>query len=59
MSPVSSGNAGGSRVLLRRLRDVMVQDADTQTRLDRIVAQIGTTMVADVCSIYLKRRTAH
>jgi phosphotransferase system enzyme I (PtsP) len=33
----------------------MVQDADTQTRLDRIVAQIGTTMVADVCSIYLKR----
>lgn len=55
MSPVSSGNAGGSRVLLRRLRDVMVQDADTQTRLDRIVAQIGTTMVADVCSIYLRR----
>jgi phosphotransferase system, enzyme I, PtsP len=55
MSPVSSGNAGGSRILLRRLRDVMVQDADTQTRLDRIVAQIGTTMVADVCSIYLKR----
>jgi phosphotransferase system, enzyme I, PtsP len=55
MSPISSGSAGGSRVLLRRLRDVMVQDADTQTRLDRIVAQIGTTMVADVCSIYLKR----
>jgi phosphotransferase system, enzyme I, PtsP len=54
MSSVSSGNAGGSRVLLRRLRDVMVQDADTQTRLDRIVAQIGTTMVADVCSIYLR-----
>jgi phosphotransferase system, enzyme I, PtsP len=55
MSPLSSGSAGGSRVLLRRLRDVMVQDVDTQTRLDRIVAQIGTTMVADVCSIYLKR----
>jgi phosphotransferase system, enzyme I, PtsP len=55
MAPISSGSAGGSRVLLRRLRDVMVQDADTQTRLDRIVAQIGTTMVADVCSIYLKR----
>jgi phosphotransferase system, enzyme I, PtsP len=55
MSSVSSGNAGGARVLLRRLRDVMVQDADTQTRLDRIVAQIGTTMVADVCSIYLRR----
>lgn len=55
MSPISSGYAGGSRVLLRRLRDVMVEDADTQTRLDRIVAHIGTTMVADVCSIYLKR----
>lgn len=55
MAPVSSGSAGGSRILLRRLRDVMVEDADTQTRLDRIVAQIGTTMVADVCSIYLQR----
>jgi phosphotransferase system, enzyme I, PtsP len=55
MAPVSSGSAGGSRVLLRRLRDVMVQDVDTQTRLDRIVAHIGTTMVADVCSIYLQR----
>jgi phosphotransferase system, enzyme I, PtsP len=55
MAPVSSGSAGGSRVLLRRLRDVMVQDVDTQTRLDRIVAHIGTTMVADVCSIYLRR----
>jgi hypothetical protein len=32
MSPVSSGNAGGSRVLLRRLRDVMVQDTDTQNK---------------------------
>jgi phosphotransferase system, enzyme I, PtsP len=50
-----SGNIGGSRVLLRRLRDVMALDADTQTRLDRIVSQIGTTMVADVCSIYLRR----
>ena len=55
MAPISSGSGGGSRVLLRRLRDVMVQDVDTQTRLDRIVAQIGTTMVADVCSIYLRR----
>lgn len=42
-------------MLLRRLRDLMAQDAETQARLDRIVSEIGRTMVADVCSIYLLR----
>jgi phosphotransferase system enzyme I (PtsP) len=55
MGSVSAGAAGGSRVLLRRLRDVMAQNENTQTRLDRIVAQIARTMVADVCSMYLRR----
>ncbi|MEL7463923.1 MAG: phosphoenolpyruvate--protein phosphotransferase [Pseudomonadota bacterium] len=45
----------GSRVLLRRLRQVMAQAGDAQARLDRIVQVIATNMVAEVCSIYLRR----
>ncbi|MEM7524339.1 MAG: phosphoenolpyruvate-utilizing N-terminal domain-containing protein, partial [Pseudomonadota bacterium] len=45
----------GSRVLLRRLRQVMAQSGDAQERLDRIVSVIATNMVAEVCSIYLRR----
>lgn len=46
---------GGSRVILRRLREIMAAGDDVQTRLDRLVAMIASTMVADVCSIYLRR----
>lgn len=45
----------GSRVLLRRLRQVMAQPGEPQQRLDRIVTVIATNMVAEVCSIYLRR----
>ena len=45
----------GSRVLLRRLRQVMASTRDAQARLDRIVEVIATNMVAEVCSIYLRR----
>lgn len=45
----------GSRVLLRRLRQVMAEPGDAQARLDRIVKVIATNMVAEVCSIYLRR----
>ena len=45
----------GSRVLLRRLRQVMAQPGDPQARLDRVVQVIATNMVAEVCSIYLRR----
>lgn len=45
----------GSRVLLRRLRQVMARPGDAQTRIDRIVAAIAVNMVAEVCSIYLRR----
>ncbi|MEO0362479.1 MAG: peptidase, partial [Pseudomonadota bacterium] len=48
-------NGVGSRVLLRRLRQVMAQPGDAQARLDRIVGVIATNMVAEVCSIYLRR----
>jgi phosphotransferase system enzyme I (PtsP) len=44
------------RVIMRRLRDILGEADDGQTRLDKIVRQIAGVMVADVCSIYLKRQ---
>lgn len=45
----------GSRALLRRLRQLMAEPAEPQRRLDRIVGAIAANMVAEVCSIYLRR----
>jgi phosphotransferase system enzyme I (PtsP) len=50
---------GGSRMILRRLREIMAASDSAQHRLDRLVTMIASTMVADVCSIYLKRGEAH
>ncbi|HVV32867.1 MAG TPA: phosphoenolpyruvate--protein phosphotransferase, partial [Vitreimonas sp.] len=50
---------GGSRVLLRKLREIMEQGGSAQERLNSLVAMIGSTMVADVCSIYLTRGGFH
>lgn len=44
------------RVIMRRLREIMSEPGDGQTRLDKIVKQIAGVMVAEVCSIYLKRQ---
>ncbi len=44
------------RVIMRRLREIMSEPGDGQERLDRIVRQIAGVMVADVCSLYLKRQ---
>ena len=41
---------------MRRLREIMGEEGDGQDKLDRIVRQIAGVMVADVCSIYLKRQ---
>lgn len=46
--------AGGSRLLLTRLRALMADQAAGPERLDRVVDLIANTMVADVCSIYLR-----
>ena len=46
---------GGPRLLLRRLREVMAEPVSAQTRLDRIVVQIASNMVAEVCSVYVLR----
>lgn len=44
------------RVIMRGLRDIMGVADDGQVRLDKIVHLIAGVMVADVCSIYLKRQ---
>jgi len=47
--------AGGPRILLRRLREIMAEPASAQARLDKLVMVIAANMVAEVCSIYLRR----
>jgi phosphotransferase system enzyme I (PtsP) len=47
--------AGGPRVLLRRLREIMAERQSAQARLDKLVSVIAANMVAEVCSIYLRR----
>src|SRR3546814_3039591 len=44
-----------SRRLLRRVRDVMASGGSSQERLDRVVRVIAAEMVAEVCSVYLRR----
>ncbi|MEK9672480.1 MAG: phosphoenolpyruvate--protein phosphotransferase [Rhodospirillaceae bacterium] len=43
------------RRMLGRIRSVMASQAPDQVRLDRIVEIIALEMVAEVCSIYLRR----
>jgi phosphotransferase system, enzyme I, PtsP len=52
--PVST--IGAPRQLLRRLREVMAQRESAQARLDKVAVLIASNMVAEVCSIYLRRR---
>jgi phosphotransferase system, enzyme I, PtsP len=52
MAPVAGS---GPRILLRRLREIMAEQASAQVRLDKLVTVIAANMVAEVCSIYLRR----
>ncbi|RVA94582.1 phosphoenolpyruvate--protein phosphotransferase [Mesorhizobium sp. M7A.F.Ca.CA.004.01.1.1] len=47
--------ASGPRVLLKRLRELMQEPLEPQERLDRIVRDIASNMVAVVCSLYVLR----
>ena len=49
---------GAPRLLLRRLREVMAERESAQARLDKVVVLIASNMVAEVCSLYLRRRDA-
>jgi phosphotransferase system, enzyme I, PtsP len=53
--PVSGLAFRGPRSLLRQIREAMAGDAAAQTRLDMVVRIIARSMVAEVCSIYLRR----
>ena len=47
-------NLPATRLLMNRLRQMMAEDGETRSRLDNVVRLIASTMVADVCSIYLR-----
>jgi phosphotransferase system, enzyme I, PtsP len=42
--------------MLRRLREVMAEHESAQARLDKVVMLIASNIVAEVCSLYLRRR---
>jgi phosphotransferase system enzyme I (PtsP) len=48
----------GPRSLLRQIREAMAGGGPAQQRLDRVVQIIAVSMVAEVCSIYLRRASA-
>ena len=50
-----TNNWVGSRQLLRHVRDVMAKQGDAQSRLDDIARIIALDMLAEVCSIYIRR----
>ncbi len=50
-----NGFGGGSRRMLRRLRDAMARAATPRERLDEIVRIVAADMAAEVCSIYVRR----
>lgn len=56
---IGPADSGSSRILLRKLRDLMNAGGSAQERLDKLVAMVAATMVADVCSIYLTRGAFH
>lgn len=49
-------NLPATRLLMNRLRQMMAEDGETRSRLDNVVRLIASTMVADVCSVYLRHR---
>ncbi|MFZ4606495.1 MAG: phosphoenolpyruvate--protein phosphotransferase [Caulobacter sp.] len=51
----SSFATRGPRSLLRQIREAMAGDAPAQVKLDMVVRIIAASMVAEVCSIYLRR----
>ncbi|MGH6736767.1 MAG: phosphoenolpyruvate--protein phosphotransferase [Methyloceanibacter sp.] len=49
-------SVGAPRQMLRRLREVMAERESAQARLDKVVVLIASNIVAEVCSLYLRRR---
>ncbi|MGQ3041022.1 MAG: phosphoenolpyruvate--protein phosphotransferase [Brevundimonas sp.] len=53
--PAGGLTTRGPRNLLRQIREAMAGAAPAQERLDTVVKIIAQSMVAEVCSIYLRR----
>lgn len=53
--PTGALAAIGPRTLLRQIREVMASAGTPQARLDQVVRIVARSMVAEVCSIYLRR----
>ena len=53
--PAGGLTTRGPRNLLRQIREAMAGAAPAQQRLDTVVRIIAQSMVAEVCSIYLRR----
>lgn len=53
--PVGFQKERGILALLRRMREVVADAANAQARLDQLTRLIAAHIVADVCSIYLRR----
>src|ERR1700755_3253195 len=47
--------AGGPRLLLRRLREIMAEQTSAQMRLEQLGTTSASNRVPEVCSIYLRR----
>src|ERR1700749_4177052 len=45
----------GQRSLLRQIREALAGGGPAQTRLDMVVRIIARSMVAEVCSLYMRR----
>jgi phosphotransferase system enzyme I (PtsP) len=53
--PKPANAVRGQRGLLRQIRETMEEGQSAQSRLDTVVRIIASSMVAEVCSIYLRR----
>ena len=53
--PHGGHNEHGITVLLRRMHDAVAREGSAQDRLDHLTKTIASHVVADVCSIYLRR----
>ena len=49
----------GQRSLLKQIREALAGGGPAQQRLDMVVRIIARSMVAEVCSIYLRRANAN
>ena len=58
MAPAPGIATRGPRSLLRQIREAMAGARPAQAKLDLVVRTIAVSMVAEVCSLYLARKSA-